>query len=152
MLKLRSKSMETPKAKAILAERLKNANWVDLHSNFYFLRVENNHFVLLEVCEALKAAGVECFTARDEYERERTHYINGYKDGKRVQFGFSEVPYRWWINNSSYEHGNCRDIKGQHGFDYPYEISDILNNLRPCTAKELEDYERKKTSEFYIRL
>lgn len=144
--------METPKTKALMEERLRKASWLEIHSNSYFFRIENNHFVLLEVCEALKKRGVTCFVTRDDYERERTSHVYGYMNGQRVMFGFSEVPYRWWLNNDSIEHGDCRGIQGRNGFDFPYEIEEIIGGLRPCSRKELDDYERKKANEFYIRL
>ncbi len=144
--------METPKTKTIMEKRLDKAGPHIRTEQSYFLRQSNNHFVLLEVCEALTSQGFECFTARDEYEREHTHYVNAYRDGKRVQFGFSEVPYRWWVNDSSYEHGDCRDICGKHGYDYPFELDYIISRAVACSRKELEEYERKKEGNFYVKL
>lgn len=151
MLKLRSKSMETPKAKAIMAERMKKFN--KAFDNPYYLRIVNNHFVLLEVSEALESHGFECFTAKDEYEREATHYVTAYKDGKLIQFGFSEVPYRWWVNNANEWHGDVICTWGMKDqFAYPYSLEYLISHAVTCTEKQLQDYERKKTSDFYVRL
>ena len=75
-----------------MAERKKKFN--SAYDNPYYLRITNNHFVLLEVSEKLTEQGFECFTAKDEYDREATHYVTAYKDGKWIQFGFAEVPFR----------------------------------------------------------
>lgn len=143
--------MKTPKTKAIMAEREKKFNRA--FDNPYYLRITNNHFVLLEVSEALKKHGFECFTAKDEYDREATHYVTAYKDGKQIRFGFSEVPYRWWVNNSDAWHGDVICTWGRKDqFAYPYELDYLISHAVTCGKKELEDYERKKTSDFYIRL
>jgi len=143
--------METPKTKAIMAERIKKFRAA--FDNPYYLRVANNHFVLLEVCEELTKQGFECFTAKDEYDRECVHYVTAYKDGKQVQFGFAEVPFRWWVNNSSERNGDIICTWGRKDqFAYPYELQYLIDHAIPCSEKQRQDYERKKVSDFYVRL
>lgn len=143
--------METPKTKAIMAERIKKFRAA--FDNPYYLRVANNHFVLLEVCEELTKQGFECFTAKDEYDHECVHYVTAYKDGKQVQFGFAEVPFRWWVNNSSERNGDIICTWGRKDqFAYPYELHYLIDHAIPCSEKQRQDYERKKVSDFYVRL
>ena len=143
--------MEKPKTKAIMAERIKKFSAA--FDNPYYLRIANNHFVLLEVCEELTKQGFECFTAKDEYDHECVHYVTAYNDGKQVQFGFAEVPFRWWVNNSSERNVDIICTWGRKDqFAYPYELQYLIDHAIPCSEKQLQDYERKKVSDFYVRL
>ena len=134
-----------------MAERIKKFSAA--FDNPYYLRVANNHFVLLEVCEELTKQGFECFTAKDEYDHECVHYVTAYKDGKQVQFGFAEVPFRWWVKNSSERNGDIICKWGRKDqFAYPYELQYLIDHAIPCSEKQRQDYERKKVSDFYVRL
>lgn len=143
--------METPKTKAVMAERIKKFNRA--FDNPICLRWDNTHFTLLEVSEKLTEQGFECFTARDEYERERVHLVYAYKDGRRLLFGFSEVPYRWWINDSHEKHGDIWCVWGaKDSYAYPYTLERLMSSARTCSEKELQRYEEMKTGKFWIRL
>ena len=143
--------METPKTRAVMAGLTKKFNRA--FDNPYYLRLANTHYTLLEVCEKLTEQGFECFTAKDEYDRETVHFIQAYKDGRRVMFGFSEVPFRWWVNNSDAWKGDIRCVWGtKDQFAYPYDLEYLMSHAVPCSQKELEEYERKKEGNFYVRL
>lgn len=148
--------METPKTKAVMAMRIKKFNRA--FDNPICLRWDNTHFTLLEVSEILTQQGFECFTAEDKYRRERVDLVYAYKDGKRLLFGFSEVPFRWWINNSIITmSGKCLGdvwcvwgMKDQYA--YPFSLEFLMGRAKACSSKELEEYERMKTDRFYVRL
>lgn len=147
---LKSSNMETPKTKKMMEPLLKRFDRA--YDNPYYLRVANNHFTLLEVSEKLTENGFECFTANDEFEHERVHYVTAYRDGKMIRFGFSEVPYRWWVNNSHCFNGDVIGLRGRNGYDYPFELDYLISHAVACSSKELEEYERKKSDKFYRRI
>jgi hypothetical protein len=136
--------METPKAQRIMQEYLAGKK-LDSYLPAYCARRKNNHHVLLEVCEELKKHGVDCYTERQEYERERTSLIYAVKDGKYVCFGFAEVPFRWYVGS---EHSCWRWPIGEHGYGYPYEVEDILSKINVPLSK----YEKSACEDQRIRI
>ncbi len=148
--------METPKTRAVMAERIRKFSRA--FDNPSCLRWDNTHFTLLEVSEKLTEQGFECFTARDEYERERVHIVYAYRDGRRLLFGFSDVPFRWWINNNIITFsgkclGDIRCVWGRKDqYAYPYSLEHLMDSARTCSEKELRDLEGMRSGKFWIRL
>lgn len=136
--------METPNAQRIMQEYLAGKK-LDSHLPAYYARRKNNHHVLIEVCDELKKHGVDCYTNRQEHERERTSLVYAVKDGKYVCFGFAEVPFRWYIGS---EHSFCRGLVGEHGYGYPYEVDEILDKINVPLSK----YEKCACEDQRIRI
>ena len=119
--------METPKAKAVMQEYLKTHK-IDGYFDAYRARLTNNHHVLLEVAEEMKKLGFVCYAASDSYKNEATRLVYAIRDNECVTFGFAEVPYRWYIDS---EYRFTCGLIGEHGYDYPFDIEDILKHVGP---------------------
>jgi len=129
----RRNNMETPRAKAEMQEYLKTHKIND-YFPAYGARRRNNHLVLMEVAEEVKKHGFRCYCAEDYYKHQSTSLVYAVKDDKCVTFGFAEVPYRWYIN-SEHQLGMTAGLVGEHGYDYPFDIEDILSNVVPNRFK-----------------
>lgn len=123
--------MKTPKARAFMNEYLSKKGKFQNYFDARWARQKNNHHVILEVCEELKKRGCECYVSKDDFNREKVEIAYVFNGNYTTVFGFSDVPFRWYIN-SEYLHGRF-DGGENNGYDFPYEIEDILNDMQPST-------------------
>ena len=137
--------METPKARAIMQEYLRTHK-TDSYFPAYIARRHNNHHVLMEVAEEVKKQGYGCYCSKDLYDCQTTDFIYAIKGDRCVLFGFKEVPYEWYIYSDHYP-GLTAGLVGEHGYDYPFDIEDILSKVGPNRFGK-----DKFDSPFYIKL
>lgn len=109
----------------------------------YIARRENNHGVFLKLAEKLKYLGCRVYASPHD---NLLTYIRVEKDNKFCYVGFGEVPYRWYVDNSTAGNDiDSRGLVGEHGYDFPFTIEEIMSKLRPITKGK----ERKS---FYMEL
>lgn len=102
-------------------------------------RMKNNHITLMKVADMLKLKGCKVYSSefrdseRDSYRR----YLLVVKDRKKTYVGFSEVPYRWWLDSECSNLKNTRGLVGEKGYGFPYTIQEILDSMRTIQISEI---------------
>lgn len=101
----------------------------------YYKRVKNNHDKLIAFAEDLKKAGCKVYATNYRLkEGELIGYIHVRRGNMAVNVGFTEVPYRWYIDSpysgkvvyvGTYA-GGSRNL----GYDFPFTVEDVLGNLK----------------------
>lgn len=102
----------------------------------YLRRMKNNHDKLISFAEELKKVGCKVYAVHYVIKDGAfIDYIHVRRDGKAVNVGFAEVPYRWYIGDSY--SGVVRGIPmGETGYDMPFNVEDVLAELKP--SKKLD--------------
>lgn len=101
----------------------------------YWLRMENNHKVFLQLAEELKKKGCWVFSPCSS-SHERIKFLLVKKGRLQTMVGFAEVPYRWYIG-SEYS-GRISDLL-EDSYKFPFTVDDVLNEMRE-SPKEIEPY------------
>lgn len=106
----------------------------------YGQRMKNNHITLMQVADMLKLKGCKVYSSefRDSKRDSYRKYLLVVKDNKKTYVGFSEVPYRWWLDSECSNRKNTRGLVGEKGYGFPYTIEEILDSMRTIQKSERE--------------
>lgn len=107
----------------------------------YRKRMQNNHDKLLAFAEELKKVGCKVYAVHYVIKDGAfIDYIHVRRDGKAVNVGFAEVPYRWYIG-SEYSGYVIYVDKVLH-YDFPFSVEDVISRLK----------ESKKLDSMYVEI
>ena len=96
----------------------------------YRSRMEVNNAYFLEVAKELTEAGYDVYIPKDGL----ISFICVEKDNKHLYFGFTDVPYRWYLSyNINYKLGNGsgRTLKTEFDYNSPFTAADVISNMQP---------------------
>lgn len=113
----------------------------------YMRRMKNNHDKLISFAEELKKVGCKVYAVHYVIKDGAfIDYIHVRRDGKAVNVGFAEVPYRWYIDNEHSGYvihvgiysGGSRNL----GYEFPFTVEDVISRLK----------ESKKLDSMYVEI
>ena len=87
----------------------------------YKARINRNHKVILEVANRVKDLGGDYYFVNPDRAIQSWVYI--VVDGKKITFGFAEVPYRWYIGS---EYRGAISV----GTENPYTAEQIISRCK----------------------
>lgn len=100
----------------------------------YRERLENNHKTFIEMAKELTNKGCSVYITTDRLVS--SLYVE--KDGNHIYFGFTDVPYRWYLHydiDARLNMGSGRSLKEIHGTENPYSPDFIIESLQPIPEK-----------------
>ena len=107
----------------------------------YLRRMKNNHDKLISFAEELKKVGCKVYAVHYVIkDGALISYIHVRRDGKAVNVGFAEVPYRWYIDNPY--SGYVIFVDRVLGYDFPFSVEDVISRLK----------ESKKLDSMYVEI
>ncbi len=62
------------------------------------------------------------------------HFIRVENEDKQIVFGFTDVPYRWYLQydiDRKLNQGSGRTLKEQHDYDSPFTAAQIIEAMQP---------------------
>ena len=105
----------------------------------YMRRMKNNHDKLISFAEELKKVGCKVYAVHYVIKDGAfIDYIHVRRDGKAVNVGFAEVPYRWYIDHVGIYSGGSRNL----GYELPFTVEDVISRLK----------ESKKLDSMYVEI
>lgn len=96
----------------------------------YRERMQNVNNELLQIADQLTSKGFEVYYAKDGL----ISFIHVQNADKHIIFGFTDVPYRWYLSYNitpSKEHGSGKTLKEIATTENPFTIGDIIKAMQP---------------------
>lgn len=91
------------------------------------MEINNNYFI--QVANQLTNLGFKVLHPKNGL----INFIRVESENKQITFGFSDVPYRWYLSvDNDYRNGNGSSINVKNSFDYdkPFTANEIIEQMK----------------------